>query len=259
MISTLLLFAFAGLVAGFLAGLLGIGGGLVVVPLLYFWFSADPLAAPYAMHLALGSSLAFIVINSGVAAWTHMKLDGVRWPEVRLLAPGLAAGSVVGAALADLLPTGALARFFGVFMIAMAALMFFRKPRDFHGGNRWYSGVIGVPMGVVAALAGVGGGVMVVPWLFSRGYRAAQVVATTSVCTIVVAVIGTLGYTVFADPVPLPGVIGYVHWHAVLGIAATAFFTAQIGARLAHRLDQQMLRKGFAALLVLVGLRLLFN
>lgn len=259
MISTLLLFALAGLVAGFLAGLLGIGGGLVVVPLLFFWFSHDPLAAPYAMHLALGSSLAFIVINSGVAAWTHMKLDGVRWHEVRLLAPGLAIGSIVGAALADFLPTEALARFFGIFMIAMAALMFFRKPRETQGGHHWYSGVIGVPMGIVASLAGVGGGVMVVPWLFSRGYRAAHVIATTSVCTIVVAIVGTLGYTVFADPVPLPGVIGYVHWHAVLGIAVTAFFTAQIGARLAHRVDQQMLRKGFAGLLVIVGLRLLFT
>ncbi|HEX6928805.1 MAG TPA: sulfite exporter TauE/SafE family protein [Gammaproteobacteria bacterium] len=257
MIETVLLFAAAGLAAGFLAGLLGIGGGLVVVPLLYFHFSADPVAAPYAMHLALGSSLAFIVINSGAAAWTHMKLDGVHWREVRLLAPGLAIGSIAGAALADQLPTPVLARFFGVFMLAMAALMFFRTPRNFHPGNHWHSAIIGLPVGIVAALAGVGGGVMVVPWLFSRGYRAAHVIATTSVCTVVVALVGTLGYTLFAEPVPLPGAFGYVHWPAVFGIAVTAFFMAQVGARLAHRVDQKMLRKGFAALLVVVGLRLL--
>lgn len=258
-VSTLLLFALAGLAAGFLAGLLGIGGGLIVVPLLYFHFSADPLTAPYAMHLALGSSLAFIVINSGSAVFAHMRLDGVRWEEAQRLAPGLAIGSVIGAALADQLPTVALARFFGVFMLAMAMLMFFRSPREFSGGRHWHSTVIGVPMGIVAVLAGVGGGVMVVPWLFTRGFRAAQVIATSSVCTVVVAAVGAVGYMLFAEPVPLPGVIGYVHWHAVLGIAVTAFFTAQIGARLAHRVNQKLLRKGFAVLMVIVGVRLLLG
>ncbi|HEX7047898.1 MAG TPA: sulfite exporter TauE/SafE family protein [Gammaproteobacteria bacterium] len=259
MISTVLLFAVAGLAAGFLAGLLGIGGGLVVVPLLYFWFSGDPVAAPYAMHLALGSSLAFIVINSGMAALTHARLDGIRWAEVRLLAPGLAIGSLAGAALADLLPTNVLAGYFGIFLLLMAALMVFRIPRDFQGTPSRHSAWIGIPMGTLAALAGVGGGVMVVPWLFSRGYRAAHVVATSSVCTVVVAAVGVGGYLLFADPVPLPGVIGYVHWQAVLGISITALLAAQFGARLAHRVDQRLLRRGFAVLLVIVGVRLLVN
>lgn len=255
---TLVLFALAGLAAGFLAGLLGIGGGIIVVPLLYFHFSADPVTAPYAMHLALGSSLAFIVINSGAAMWTHMKLDGVRWQEVQRLAPGLALGSVIGAALAGVLPSGALARFFGVFLLAMAALMLFRKPREAPAAGKRYDRIIGIPMGIIAALAGVGGGVMVAPWLFQRGHRPAQVIATTSVCTVTVALIGAVGYMLFAEDIPLDGVIGYVHWQAVLGIAVTAFFTAQMGARLAHRVNQQLLRRGFAALLVIMGLRLLF-
>lgn len=259
MTSTLLLFAVAGLAAGFLAGLLGIGGGLIVVPLLYFWFSGDPVAAPYAMHLALGSSLAFIVINSGTAAWTHARLDGVRWAEARRLAPGLAIGSLTGAALADSLPTAVLAKFFGVFLLAMAALLVFRRSRALPGGRSWHSAVIGIPMGTLAALAGVGGGVMVVPWLFSRGYRAGEVIATSSICTVVVAATGVAGYLLFAEPVPLPGVIGYVHWQAVLGISVTAFFTAQLGARLAHRVDQRLLRRGFAGLMVVVGVRLLMG
>lgn len=258
MLTTLALFALAGLAAGLLAGLLGIGGGLVVVPVLYFHFGGDPVTAPYAMHLALGSSLAFIVINSGVAAWTHAKLDGVRWHEVALLAPGLSAGALAGAAIADYLPTVVLAKFFGSFLLVMAALMTFRRAGEFRAPRNWMSAVIGGPMGVVASLAGVGGGVMVVPWLLARGHRAVHAVATSSVCTVIVAALGAAGYAAFADPLPLEGVTGYVHWYAVFGIAVTALVSAQLGARLAHRVDQKLLRRGFALLLVVVGARLLF-
>lgn len=255
---TLLLFIAAGLLAGFLAGLLGIGGGLVVVPVLFFYFGNQPELAPYAMHLALGSSLAFIVLNSGAAAWIHVRLEGVQWREARDLSPGLVAGGLVGAAVAGQLSTPVLARAFGIFLLAMAALILFGSRLLFPGGGRrWHSAAAGLPIGGIAALVGVGGGVMVVPWLLSRGYRAAQAVATSSICTIVVAVVGAAGYVLFADAVPLSYTTGYVHWPAVLGIAVTAFFTARLGARLAHHVDQRNLRKLFALLLVVVALRLL--
>jgi len=257
LMTTLLLFALAGLAAGFLAGLLGIGGGLIVVPLLYFHFNADPATAPNAMHLALGSSLAFIVFNSGFASWMHMRLDGVRWQEVRRLAPGLAIGSLAGAAVADWLPTEMLARFFGVFLLAMAVLMVAGRAGEVRQPPQWVSMIIGAPIGMLAALAGVGGGVMVVPWMLARGHRAAHAVATSSVCTVLVAALGTVGYVLFADPVPLRGATGYIYWPAVIGIGVTALLTARFGARLAHRVDQKLLRKGFALLLVIVGLRLL--
>lgn len=257
---TVLLFISAGLLAGFLAGLLGIGGGLVVVPVLFFYFSGYAELAPYAMHLALGSSLAFIVLNSSAAAWVHYRLDGVQWPEARDLSPGLVAGGLIGAAIADALSTAVLARAFGIFLLAMAALILFGSRLQFPGGGRrWHSAAAGVPIGGVAALVGVGGGVMIVPWLLSRGYRAAQAVATSSICTIVVAVVGAVGYMLFADAVPLPYTTGYVHWPAVLGIAVTAFLTARLGARLAHRVDQRVLRKVFALLLVIVAVRLLIQ
>lgn len=259
MLTTLLIFALAGLAAGFLAGLLGIGGGLIVVPLLFFHFSADPATAPFAMHLALGSSLAFIVINSGFASWTHMRLDGVRWEEVRLLAPGLVIGSLAGAALADRLPTEFLARFFGTFLLAMAALMLFGRNAKFRRPPQWLSAVIGAPMSLLAVLAGVGGGVMVVPWLLARGHRAVHAVASSSVCTVLVALLGSVGYAWFADDVELRGSTGYIYWPAVIGIALMAMLTARFGARLAHRVDQRVLRKGFAVLLVVVGTRLLIE
>lgn len=257
LLTTLLLFACAGLAAGFLAGLLGIGGGLVVVPLLYFYFSGNPAVAPHAMHLALGSSLAFIVINSGFASWMHMRLDGVRWQEVRRLGPGLAIGSLAGAALAGTLPTEFLARFFGVFLLVMAVLIISQRASEIRRPPQWLSIVIGAPMGLLASLAGVGGGVMAVPWLLARGHRAAHAVATSSVCTVLVAALGAIGYIIFADEVALAGATGYVYWPAVLGIAFTALLAAQFGARLAHHVDHRLLRRIFALLLVVVGLRLL--
>lgn len=259
LLTTLLLFACAGLAAGFLAGLLGIGGGLIVVPMLYFYFSSDPALAPQAMHLALGSSLAFIVINSGFAAWTHTRLDGVRWSEVRRLGPGLAIGSLSGAALANVLPSGFLARFFGLFLLVMAVLIISQRAGEIRRPPQWLSAVIGAPMGLLASLAGVGGGVMAVPWLLARGHRAVHAVATSSVCTVLVAALGASGYILFADDVRMPGATGYVYWPAVIGIAVTALLTARFGARLAHRVDQKLLRRLFALLLVVVGLRLLIT
>lgn len=257
MLMTILLFAAAGLVAGFLAGLLGIGGGLVVVPLLFFYFSGHPDVASQSMHLALGSSLAFIVINSSFAAWAHMRLDGVRWDEVRRLAPGLAIGSLAGAAIADALPTEFLARFFGIFLLVMAVLMVVGRSSEARRPPQWLSTIIGAPMGMLAVLAGVGGGIMVVPWMLARGHRAVYAVATSSVCTVLVAALGAVGYVVFAEDVALPGSTGYIYWPAVLGIAFTALLTARWGARLAHRADQKLLRRLFALLLVVIGLRLL--
>ncbi len=255
---TVIIFLLAGVIAGFLAGLLGIGGGLVVVPVLYFVFSNDPVTAGEAMHLALGSSLAFIVLNSGSAAWAHFRLDGVRWEEVAWLAPGLSVGGLLGAFVAGMLPTEALRLWFGVFLLAMATWIFLqRRPALESRVPRAVSAVAGIPIGTLASLAGVGGGVMVVPWLLMRGFRPAHAVATSSFCTVVVAFVGTIGYAVFANDVGLAWTTGYVYWPAVLGIAISALMFAPLGAKAAHRVNQRLLRRGFSLLLVIVGIRLM--
>lgn len=249
----------AGLGAGLLAGLLGIGGGLLVVPVLFFVLSQDPVHAGYAMHVALGSSLAFIVINSGMATLTHQRLGGVRWREVGWLAPALIAGGLLGAAIADQLPTAWLQRWFGGFLIVMAAYLFIQRIPDLPNrmARSWQSAVAGLPIGMVASLAGVGGGVMLVPWFLSRGFRTADAVGTSSACTVLVALVGTIGFALISDPVPLKGATGYVYWPAVAAFAITAMVTAPFGARLAHRVNQRSLRRGFALLVLLVGIKLL--
>lgn len=210
------------------------------------------------MHVALGSSLAFIVINSGFAAFIHYRLGGFRWQEFAWLAPGLVIGSLLGAQLADIFSTLTLQRWFGVFLVVMAVYLFIqRRPPMPKTGRPWASAIAGLPMGTIASLAGVGGGVMVVPWLLARGHRAAVAVATSSACTVIVALVGTLGYAMLASREPMPWSSGYVYWPAVLAFAATAIFTAPLGARIAHRIDQKKLRRGFALLVFIVGVRLL--
>lgn len=256
----MLIFLLAGLFAGFLAGLLGIGGGLVVVPVIFLVLMQDPAHAEYAMHVALGSSLAFIVINSGAAAWVHYRMGGLRWQEFYWLAPGLVLGSLLGAQLADGLSTAILQRWFGGFLIAMAIYLFLqRRPPMPKTGRPWASVIAGLPIGTIASLAGVGGGVMVVPWLLARGHRAAVAVATSSACTVVVALVGALGYVLFASRQPLPWSTGYIYWPAVLAFAATAVLMAPLGARAAHRINQKKLRRGFALLVLVVGIRLLWG
>lgn len=260
MLTNLVIFATAGILAGFLAGLLGIGGGLIVVPVIFFVLSLDPATAGFAMHVALGSSLAFIVINSGMAAFMHWRLGGMRWRELAWLAPGLVAGSLAGARLAEEFSTDILRRWFGGFLLFMAIYLFVQRRLPLPESDRpWSSTVAGLPIGVIASLAGVGGGVMVVPWLLARGHHAAVAVATSSACTVVVALIGAAGFMVFASESPLPYSTGYVYWPAVAAFAVTAVFTAPLGARTAHRIDQSKLRRGFALLVLVVGIELLLG
>lgn len=256
----IVIFAMTGLVAGFLAGLLGIGGGLIMVPILYYVFSAQPDTAPHAMHLALASSLAFIVLNSGAAAWMHHRLGGVRWREVLLIAPGLAFGGLAGAALAGQLGSDILRGWFASFLIVMALYLLLHRARvEAKRIPEMFSAIIGLPIGMVAALAGVGGGVMVVPWMIFRGHATAIAIAISSICTVLVALLGAIGYMWFANAPEFAHATGYVYWPAVFATAITSMLVAPYGAKVAHRVDQQSLKKGFAILILLVGVKLLFG
>lgn len=258
MIETLPVFVVAGIAAGFLAGLLGIGGGLIVVPAMFFMLSRDPVHADYAMHVALGSSLAFIVINSSISAFMHYRIGGLRWREIGWLTPGLVIGSLLGAQLADLFTTLVLQRWFGGFLVVMAIYLFVQRRPPLPKTDRpWVSTIAGLPIGTIASLAGVGGGVMVVPWMLARGHRAVVAVATSSACTVIVAIVGALGYSLLASRTPLEWSTGYIYWPAVAAFSVTAIFTAPLGAKLAHRIDQSKLRRGFALLVAIVGIRLL--
>jgi len=250
-----------GTVAGILAGLLGIGGGLVIVPSLYFLLSRDGVATDIAMQVAVGTSLATIVLTSISSVLAHHRRQAVLWPLVVQLAPGMMAGALLGAVIADWLPSQLLAQVFAGFALLVGLQMMW--VRDVRGHVQLPGpGVMaasGGVIGAISALVGIGGGSMTVPFLTWHRVPIHEAVGTSAGCGLPIAVAGTaafvaLGQSQTALP---PHSLGYVYLPAMAGIVIASVIAAVAGAALAHRLPQPVLRRVFALFLVLLGIYML--
>jgi uncharacterized protein len=259
-VAMLLIFPAIGALSGLLAGLFGIGGGLVIVPALNAVFAAGLVAmAPDArMHVAIGSSLAVIVFTALSSLRAHHGYGAVLWPAVRGLAPGIVAGALLGAWLADALATRSLEVVFGVFATLMAVQIGVapKVEPEAHGPLPRFPGYLGAGtvIGSVSALVGIGGGIMTVPFLAWHSVPLRIAVGTAAACTLPVALAGALGYALAGQGTPIPGwSTGYLYWPAIGVIALVSMLTAPLGARLAQRLPVRQLRRLFAVLLLVVA------
>ncbi|MGH8497136.1 MAG: sulfite exporter TauE/SafE family protein [Gammaproteobacteria bacterium] len=254
-------FPLVGVAAGTLAGLFGIGGGIVVVPTLYFFFARLGIDVDYRIHLAIGSSLAIIVFTSVSSVIAHHRRGAVIWRAAFRLTPGIVIGGLLGAALAHAMSFAALRTAFGllVVLIALYIVLGYRPPARRKLPGLAGSTAAGTGIGIFSALAGIGGGVMTNPFMLWCGASMREAVATAAACTFPVAVAGALGYIVSGWDVTagVAGATGYVFWPAVAGIAAGSMMAAPLGARIAHSVPVRGLRRAFALLLVLVGIRML--
>jgi len=259
-----LLFPVIGVASGLMAGMFGVGGGLVIVPALSLVFAASDLGVPAGsrMHFAIGSSLAVIALTAISSARAHHLRGGVDWAAFWRLVPGIVGGGLLGAVIADAMPNRALQATFGTFVIAIAAyiLLGTRQPP-----GRQMPGVpvtlgAGTVIGCVSALAGIGGGVMAVPFLVWAGAPLRRAVGTAAACTLPVALAGAAGFA-FAgwDEVGPAWSSGYLYWPAIAGIAIGSMTTAPVGAWLAHTLPVVRLRQTFAVLLIVIGARMLMG
>jgi uncharacterized membrane protein YfcA len=251
-----------GLLAGYLAGFLGIGGGFVVVPALTYLFLQDPATAPWAIHMAVGTSLATMLVTSLSSIIAHQRKKAIRWPLVAGLAPGLLLGAVLGAVLADFLEPAALVRVVGVFaVLAGAQLIFGRKP----AGEKPLPGqpglsLVGTVIGGISSLIGIGGGALTGPWQLWHGIRAQNAVATSAACGYPIAIAGSVSFLLLGLGGDLPeGAVGYVHLPAFAGIAVASVVAAPLGAATVHRLEPNTVRRVFGVFLVLVGIRMLIG
>lgn len=247
--------------AGTLAGLFGIGGGLVIVPALVFAFELQGVAPEVIMHLAVGTSLSTIVVTGASSAWGHYRRGSVHRGWFLALLPGLVLGAIAGVFVAGSLSGGALGTLFGVFLMAVAAKMALgRGPRPGQlQPGRGAMALAGVVIGGVSALFGIGGGTLSVPWLTRCGAPMTRAVGTSSACGLPIAAFGAATFIVVGWGRPeLPaGAMGYVMLPALLGIVIASVPFARVGVKLAHRLPARLLRLAFAGLLVLVGLKFL--
>jgi len=252
-----------GAIAGLVAGLLGVGGGLIIVPALAVLFAREGIDPAVIMHLAIGTSLASIVFTSLSSVWAHHRHGAVRWAEVGRLAPGIVLGAWLGAAVADMLPAAGLRRIFGLFELYVATQMAFgfRPAPHRRLPGRWGMGGAGLLIGGVSAIVGIGGGTLTVPFLAWCNVSMREAVATSAACGLPIALAGAAGFVSMglnATGLP-PATLGYVHLYALLGIIAASMLFAPLGARLVHRLPADRLRQVFAVLLYALAAYMLFG
>ncbi|CAK0774472.1 putative membrane transporter protein [Gammaproteobacteria bacterium] len=262
---TMIILAYAtlGAFAGVLAGLLGVGGGLVIVPVLVFLFQGQGIDPTVVVHLAIGTSLATIVVTSLSSIRAHHRRGAVLWPVVYELTPGIVVGTWLGAEVVHLLPTVALKIIFGLFELAVAAKIGFGlrpSPHRRLPGRVGMSGT-GSLIGFISGIIGIGGGTLTVPFLVWCNTPIRNAVATSAACGMPIAVAGSLGFVATGWSVavlPLYST-GYVYWPALVGVTATSMLTAPLGAWLAHTLPTTLLNRFFALFLFVLGVRMLLS
>ncbi len=251
-------FVIAGAFAGVCAGLFGIGGGMIIVPALVWIFTAYHFPPEVVTHLAVGTSLATIIITSISSLTAHHKRGGVRWEVWRSMALGLVIGSLVGAGIADRINGQALQALIGIGALLVALKMLFFSNKEQLGKPLPPKGVqfgAGTGIGMASSIFGIGGGSLTVPFLNWAGLPMKQAVGTSAACGLPIAIAGALGFAWFGQDVAnLPeGTIGFVHIIGFFCISAASFITAKFGAKLAHQLPAATLKKSFGVLLIFAG------
>jgi len=252
-----------GAFVGFFAGLLGIGGGSVMVPLLVMMFAAQGFSSGEIMHLALGTSMAAILFTSISSVRTHHAHRAVLWPVVARITPGIVLGTLLGTRIASLVPTKALALIFTIFVCYVSVQMILNvKPKP----HRELPGMLGTSLvgafiGGLSCLVAIGGGALSVPFMTWCNVKVQQAIGTSAAIGFPIALGGAIGYLWNGWSVGgLPeGSLGFVYMPAVLGVAVVSILTAPIGARLTHQLPIASLKRIFAALLLILAGKMLWS
>lgn len=246
-----------GSATGFLAGLLGIGGGMLMVPFITFILGSRGFPQDYIVKMAVATSLATICFTSLSSVRAHHRRGAVLWPIVRLLTPGILLGSLVGAQVAVALPGKTLSILFAFFVAFSATQMFLdRKPKP----SRTLPGRLGTfsmggLIGMVSSLVGAGGAFISVPFMTWCNVKIHDAVGTSAALGFPIALAGTLGYIWAGQSLPQmpPGSMGYLYLPGLLFVSLASMCTAPLGARTAHRMDIRPLKKVFAAVLYLLA------
>jgi uncharacterized membrane protein YfcA len=259
----LVIYLILGACAGLVAGLFGIGGGLIIVPVLVLSFELQGMSPEVLTHVAVGTSLATIVVTSLSSVRTHHLKQGVRWELFKPMAVGIVIGAVVGVKMAGQLSGPTLQLLIGCFAIVIAIQMGLGlkpKPHRQVPGPLGL-GVAGSLIGTGSALFGIGGGSMTTPYLSWCNVRIRHAIGTSAACGLPISIAGaTMNIEQgWSHPELMPWSLGYVYLPAFIGIVLTSAIFARYGAQLAHRLPEKVLKRAFAVLLLAVGTRFLMT
>lgn len=254
-------YAMVGAVAGILAGLLGIGGGIVTVPCLYYIFYLIGYPQSYLMLLAVGTSLAAMVFNTASSTWAHHRRRAVLWDAWKKMVLGLLLGSGLGALFAKYLPGTILKIFFGIFLCILAV--------NFWGKHSFHEEPHRLPkmplmllwslsIGAISNILGIGGGTLIVPFLTRCKVSSKNAIGTSAACSLLITSIGAVSYLIIGlNKVPLSKEIGYINLPAFIMVGIVSFIMAPLGAKWAHQLPMVQVRKIFAIVLAATGISMI--
>lgn len=262
-----LTFIALGMFVGIMAGLLGIGGGGILVPVLTTIFIYQGVPKDSVVHLALGTSMACIALTAFSSMRAHHANGAVVWPLVKVMAVGVIVGAFSATFVTAQLSSKALAIFFALFMAYVAWQMF--RPIKLQPGSAAVSqtelGLVGLGIGAISALVSIGGGSLTVPYLSWRNIDIRHAIGTSAALGLCIALAGTFGYLINGQ---LQGQIqasaaaytwGYIYMPAVLLVSIPSYFTAPVGAKLTQRLPVAILKKVFGVMLLLLSLKMLLS
>lgn len=252
-----------GMISGLLAGLLGIGGGMLLVPFLTFLMVGQGVPTEHVVHSSIATSLAVIIFTSISSMRAHHKAGAVRWDIVKFLTPGILIGGLIGSKIVSHLPTRELAFVFGVFVLFSAYQLYVdRKPKPTRTLPKTLGlTAVGTVVGTVSSIVGAGGGFISVPFMVWSNVPLRNAVATSAALGFPIAVFASVGYVLNGMQLKgMPaGSVGYVYLPAVACVASLSVFFAPVGAKLAHTLPVIKIKRIFAILLTLIALSMIYQ
>ncbi len=246
-----------GVFSGFIAGLLGVGGGLIMVPALLYLLAGN-IDQAILMHTAVGTALAAIVFTSFSSVWAHHQHGAIHWQTFKKLTPMILLGAFSGAMLTKFMSFDFMRIFFAFFEFSVAIIMYFGLSSSAHVNNlsKWVWRVTGAIIGLVSAIVGIGGGTMTTPFLTYNNVNIKNAIATSAAVGMPIAVAGALGFILAGWNVSDSG-FGFIHTQALFSIVVMSVLFAPLGAKVAHQVDGKKLKKFFAIFLAILGVSVL--
>ena len=263
MIEIFLVSMLLGIVTGLLAGLFGIGGGLVIVPVLVMLFTAQDFPPELVMLMAVATSLAAIILTAIASVSAHHRLGAVVWAKVFSLSPGIMIGAALGAVVAKQINGDTLRYILVIFLLYVGLQMAFQvKPKPGKvKQSRALDFLVANFIGLLSSIVGIGGGTLTVPYLVSGQMLMRNAVAVASACGLPIAVAGTVSYALLGwNATHLPEwSLGYVYLPVFIGTGLSSIITAPLGAKLAHNLPAAKLKRYFSLLLFVMAAKLMWH
>lgn len=257
-------YIFLGFIAGISSGLLGIGGGLIMVPVLNVIFGYLYPNSPHNMHVAISTSLAVVIFSTLMSAISYYRRGATDFKLIRLFSPGMVLGAIIGVLLANEMSSTILSRVFGAFTGAFGVYFILKPSPKFQISITFppfVYAIIAIGIGMLAGLLGIGGGIILIPLLLLAGMPMLQVTATSTACSFPTALAGTLVAMIIGAPMSglPPYYIGYVNIYVAVVVGIASLFGAPLGVKLAHQLPVKIVKRLFACLLLIVAWQMIVD